>query len=159
MKISHYTCTYTCTCTCTKCRCADKSFLFFFPTRSTWSGPPWSAAQSLLSVLLSIQSLLCEKPYHNEPGYETVSYCPRLTEYFDRQSSCGVKLASSPGSPLLFPCDFIYHSVLGKRPLPGKYPCTTFHGATVAASIQTYGILIPGKCPCGPKSRWDTTVR
>ena len=36
-------------------------------------------------------------------------------------------------------------SIPGKRPLPGKCPCTTFQGATVAASIQTYKILIPGK--------------
>lgn len=36
----------------------------------TWSGPPWSASQSLSSVLISIQSLMSEKPYHNEPGYE-----------------------------------------------------------------------------------------
>ena len=62
----------------------------------------------------------------------------------------------------------IYRSVPGKRPLPGKRPCAPFQGATVAASIQTYGILIPGKRPCGPKLRvmfkhsWvlnpDTTV-
>ena len=62
----------------------------------------------------------------------------------------------------------MYRSVLGKCPLPGKRPCTAFQGATVAASIQMYGILIPGKRPCGPKSRvifkclWaltrDTTV-
>ena len=45
-----------------------------------------------------------------------------------------------------------YRSVPGKRPLLGKRPCTAFQGATVAASIQTYGILIPGKRPCGPKS-------
>ena len=37
--------------------------------------------------------------------------------------------------------------------LPRKRPCTTFQGATAAASIQTYGILISGKRPCGPKSR------
>jgi len=36
----------------------------------TWSGPGWSPALSLLSVLLSIQSLMNEKPYHNEPGLE-----------------------------------------------------------------------------------------
>uniref|UniRef100_A0A1B6DKG1 Ubiquitin-conjugating enzyme E2 Z n=1 Tax=Clastoptera arizonana TaxID=38151 RepID=A0A1B6DKG1_9HEMI len=36
----------------------------------TWSGPCWSPAQTLSSVLISIQSLLNEKPYHNEPGYE-----------------------------------------------------------------------------------------
>lgn len=37
----------------------------------TWEGPAWSSAESLSSVLLSIQSLMCPKPYHNEPGYET----------------------------------------------------------------------------------------
>ncbi|XP_025081138.1 ubiquitin-conjugating enzyme E2 Z-like [Pomacea canaliculata] len=36
----------------------------------TWSGPAWSPAQSLASVLISIQSVLNEKPYHNEPGFE-----------------------------------------------------------------------------------------
>eukprot|EP00794_Sanderia_malayensis_P015083 gene15083-16639_t len=36
----------------------------------TWHGPPWSASQSLSSVLISIQSLMSEKPYHNEPGFE-----------------------------------------------------------------------------------------
>jgi len=41
-------------------------------THSTWAGPAWSAAQTLLSVLLSIQSLMNEKPYHNEPGFEQV---------------------------------------------------------------------------------------
>ena len=42
------------------------------PSSSTWVGPSWSAAQSLLSVLLSVQSLMSEKPYHNEPGFEHV---------------------------------------------------------------------------------------
>ncbi|CAF1434872.1 unnamed protein product [Adineta ricciae] len=36
----------------------------------TWTGPAWSAAQCLSSVLISIQSLMSENPYHNEPGYE-----------------------------------------------------------------------------------------
>eukprot|EP01041_Mallomonas_annulata_P012562 gene12562-26455_t len=36
----------------------------------TWSGPGWSLVQSLSSVLLSIQSLMSEKPYLNEPGFE-----------------------------------------------------------------------------------------
>ena len=48
---------------------------------------------------------------------------------------------------LRFHLTYIYHSV------PGKRPCTAFQGATVAASIQTYGILIPDKRPCGPKSQ------
>jgi ubiquitin-conjugating enzyme E2 Z len=36
----------------------------------TWAGPGWSPAQSISSVLLSIQTLMCENPYHNEPGFE-----------------------------------------------------------------------------------------
>ncbi|XP_028396198.1 ubiquitin-conjugating enzyme E2 Z-like isoform X2 [Dendronephthya gigantea] len=39
-------------------------------TLGTWSGPAWSPAQTLSSLLISIQSLLNEKPYHNEPGFE-----------------------------------------------------------------------------------------
>ena len=54
-------------------------YLFIFLINSipylldrTWSGPAWSPAQSLSSVLISIQSLLNENPYHNEPGFEQV---------------------------------------------------------------------------------------
>ncbi|UJR13435.1 hypothetical protein I4U23_000449 [Adineta vaga] len=36
----------------------------------TWSGPAWTPAQSLSSLLISIQSLMSENPYHNEPGFE-----------------------------------------------------------------------------------------
>ncbi|XP_074626335.1 ubiquitin-conjugating enzyme E2 Z-like [Acropora palmata] len=36
----------------------------------TWQGPQWSPAQTLSSLLISIQSLMNERPYHNEPGYE-----------------------------------------------------------------------------------------
>lgn len=39
----------------------------------TWSGPGWCAANSLRSVLLSIQSIMNEKPYYNEPGHEAVA--------------------------------------------------------------------------------------
>lgn len=39
----------------------------------TWSGPSWSAVMSLSTVLISIQSLLNEKPYHNEPGFEATN--------------------------------------------------------------------------------------
>ena len=35
----------------------------------TWTGPAWTPAQSLASVLISIQSLMCENPYYNEPGF------------------------------------------------------------------------------------------
>ncbi|KAI9139502.1 ubiquitin-conjugating enzyme/RWD-like protein [Paraphysoderma sedebokerense] len=39
----------------------------------TWHGQPgeqWSSAHGVLSVLISIQSLMSDKPYHNEPGFE-----------------------------------------------------------------------------------------
>ncbi len=39
----------------------------------TWSGPSWTPAMSLSTVLTSIQSLMSEKPYTNEPGYENAS--------------------------------------------------------------------------------------
>lgn len=37
---------------------------------NTWSGPQWSSGSTLSSVLLSIQSIMDEKPYNNEPGAE-----------------------------------------------------------------------------------------
>lgn len=40
----------------------------------TWPGPAWSPALTISSVLISIQSLLTEKPYHNEPGFERERY-------------------------------------------------------------------------------------
>ena len=36
----------------------------------TWSGPGWKNVMTIISVLLSIQSLLHEFPIVNEPGYE-----------------------------------------------------------------------------------------
>lgn len=33
-------------------------------------GPSWSPVQTIFSTLLSIQSLMTENPYHNEPGFE-----------------------------------------------------------------------------------------
>ncbi|KAK3923460.1 Ubiquitin-conjugating enzyme E2 Z [Frankliniella fusca] len=47
----------------------------------TWSGPEWSPAYNLTSLLLSIQSLLSDKPYHNEPGFETERYPGDVENY------------------------------------------------------------------------------
>ncbi len=38
----------------------------------TWPGPSWSSSCSLISVLLSLQTLLNENPIHNEPGWEDI---------------------------------------------------------------------------------------
>lgn len=49
----------------------------------TWAGPAWSSAETLSSVLLSIQSLMCPQPYHNEPGYETKGDATTKAAYND----------------------------------------------------------------------------
>lgn len=36
----------------------------------TWTGPGWTSVMTTKSVLISIQSLMNEKPFFNEPGYE-----------------------------------------------------------------------------------------
>ena len=40
---------------------------------NTWSGPKWTSAMDLSSILISVQSLLCNRPITHEPGYEK---CP-----------------------------------------------------------------------------------
>ncbi|CAF1420845.1 unnamed protein product [Rotaria sordida] len=42
----------------------------FLSIINTWDGPSWRPAQSLSSLLVSIQSLLSPNPYHDEPGFE-----------------------------------------------------------------------------------------
>ena len=37
---------------------------------NTWSGPKWTTVMHIGSVMISIQSLLCNNPLHNEPGFE-----------------------------------------------------------------------------------------
>lgn len=64
------------------CMTSDLRFQFrfwFFFFCSTWTGPAWSPAQSISSVLISIQSLMTENPYHNEPGFEQVLQFPKCT--------------------------------------------------------------------------------
>ncbi|KAI9011040.1 ubiquitin-conjugating enzyme/RWD-like protein [Gaertneriomyces semiglobifer] len=89
----------------------------------TWeareNGEKWSAAHGLLSVLISIQSLLSDKPYHNEPGHENetdelkikqynqkimhetlrISICDRLEEYLSSKSRTNSNSSSPSGSP------------------------------------------------------------
>ncbi|CAD5122665.1 DgyrCDS11075 [Dimorphilus gyrociliatus] len=49
----------------------------------TWSGPAWTPAQTISSVLISIQSLMNDKPYHNEPGFETEKGSGHVEHYND----------------------------------------------------------------------------
>ncbi|PAA75503.1 hypothetical protein BOX15_Mlig016234g1 [Macrostomum lignano] len=48
----------------------------------TWEGPCWTPAMGLRSVLLSVQSLMNEKPYRNEPGFASASV-KKCDEYND----------------------------------------------------------------------------
>jgi len=36
----------------------------------TWSGPGWTTAMNLITVLIDLQSLMNDNPIQNEPGYE-----------------------------------------------------------------------------------------
>lgn len=50
----------------------------------TWKGPGWSAGLTLESVFISIQSLLNENPYSNEPGFEKTPIThPKAKAYID----------------------------------------------------------------------------
>lgn len=48
---------------------------------NTWSGPSWQPVHSVASVLMSIQSLMNDKPYHNEPGFEKERYQGEVQAY------------------------------------------------------------------------------
>merc|ERR1740121_2812350 len=50
---------------------------------NTWSGPSWQPVHSIASVLMSIQSLMNDRPYHNEPGYEVERYHGDAQAYND----------------------------------------------------------------------------
>ena len=52
--------------------------------RAEHSGEQWSAVQSVQSVLLSIQSLLHDKPYHNEPSFEADDGSGDVERYNDK---------------------------------------------------------------------------
>ncbi|KAL1417512.1 hypothetical protein MTO96_000609 [Rhipicephalus appendiculatus] len=78
----------------------------------TWAGPPWSPAQGLESVLISVQSLMSEKPYHNEPGF-TNELAPgdaeRYNEYIRHETirvavcdQVEAALKESPDCPAVF---------------------------------------------------------
>lgn len=51
----------------------------------TWSGPGWTPMMNLRAVLLSIQSLMNDNPYSNEPVFENVKKTdPRSIDYSEK---------------------------------------------------------------------------
>lgn len=52
------------------CLCAMQVCLSILGTWRGESGEQWSSVQNIQSVMVSIQSLMDDQPYHNEPGFE-----------------------------------------------------------------------------------------
>lgn len=52
----------------------------------TWQGPGWTSVMTTKSILISIQSLMCENPFFNEPGFEKqeAKYGAESRRYNDR---------------------------------------------------------------------------
>tara|TARA_B110001452_G_C15080979_1_gene377131 strand:+ start:47 stop:685 length:639 start_codon:yes stop_codon:yes gene_type:complete len=98
--------------------------------RAEHSGEQWSAVQSAQSIMLSIQSLMNEAPYHNEPSFEADDgsgdvqrYNDKITHETLRVAVCEVmedtlenRAASSNGTSPAFASTrrqlfFMYHQV------------------------------------------------
>jgi len=69
----------------------------------TWPGPGWSPVLSLGSVLISIQSLMNEQPYFNEPGFENSKNLIAAEQYNNfirhetlRVAVCGIMKGTEP---------------------------------------------------------------
>ena len=72
----------------------------------TWSGPPWSSVHTIKSVLLSIQSLMCENPITNEPGHDKrLITDPSSVEYIEyiRYNNYSFALLHMLSNPSFFP--------------------------------------------------------
>jgi len=70
----------------------------------TWSGPSWTSALGLTSIMLSIQTLLDDNPLTNEPGYEknpkTIEHCKyqKIVQYHNYRDfiMSSMKIAIDP---------------------------------------------------------------
>jgi len=69
---------------------------------NTWAGPQWTSCQSLKSVLISLQSLLNDKPIQNEPGFENEigDKCKIYNKIISYQNVkvAIIKMMNSPGN-------------------------------------------------------------
>ncbi|XP_061701127.1 ubiquitin-conjugating enzyme E2 Z isoform X4 [Syngnathoides biaculeatus] len=93
----------------------------------TWTGPAWSPAQSISSVLISIQSLMTEKPYHNEPGFEQEQHPGDSKTYNECIRHETVRVAV---------CDM----------LEGKVPCPEALWSVMEKSFLEYYDFYEGVC-------------
>ncbi|KAM8824942.1 ubiquitin-conjugating enzyme E2 Z [Synchiropus picturatus] len=93
----------------------------------TWTGPAWSPAQSISSVLISIQSLMTENPYHNEPGFEQERHPGDSKNYNECIRHETMRVAV---------CDM----------LEGKVPCPDALWAVMEKSFLEYYDFYEGVC-------------
>uniref|UniRef100_A0A1A8J5F0 Ubiquitin-conjugating enzyme E2 Z n=4 Tax=Nothobranchius TaxID=28779 RepID=A0A1A8J5F0_NOTKU len=93
----------------------------------TWTGPAWSPAQSISSVLISIQSLMTENPYHNEPGFEQERHPGDSKNYNECIRHETMRVAV---------CDM----------LEGKVPCPDALGSVMEKSFLEYYDFYEGVC-------------
>ncbi|KAM6957732.1 ubiquitin-conjugating enzyme E2 Z [Aplochiton taeniatus] len=93
----------------------------------TWTGPAWSPAQSISSVLISIQSLMTENPYHNEPGFEQERHPGDSKNYNECIRHETLRVAV---------CDM----------LEGKVPCPEALGSVMEKSYLEYYDFYQGVC-------------
>ena len=82
--------------------------------RAEHSGEQWSAVQSVSSVLLSIQSLLHDKPYHNEPSFEQDDGSGDVQRYNDKILHESIRVAV---------CE-VMEDTLESRPISTNGACT-----------------------------------
>jgi len=75
---------------------------------NTWNGPQWTSCNTILSILLSIQSMiLIDNPLHNEPGYDsdnsiTSKNYQQIIEYANYKVSIINMINNTPQKFLIF---------------------------------------------------------
>ena len=66
----------------------------------TWSGPSWTSAMSISTIILSIQSIMDENPLCNEPGYDKNTGSDqhqkyhRIVQYYNYRDFVGKSIQS-----------------------------------------------------------------
>jgi len=80
----------------------------------TWNGPQWTASQNLTSLMCSIQSMMTEAPYRNEPGHEEMKASDKeAKDYLDiiRHETLRVAVIDTIQGSTTCPKPFIDHVV------------------------------------------------
>ena len=118
--------------------------------------PSYRASNLSSGLLTTIGTMVGHSFLLDGYGFPYLSECCYyyIAGHFDKALTCiSADDVEEQVRVLIHEVSFLYHSALGKHPLPNKHPCSSFQGVNVAASIRTYKSFIPGKRPCGPKAQ------